>query len=51
MTREILSTDIEKVYADGAYNSPVSQEYCQDNEISLQLTGRLPTSTTKPSVS
>lgn len=38
-TREILPGNIEKVYADGAYNSPVNQKYCQDNEISLQLTG------------
>lgn len=38
-TGEILSGNIEKVYADGAYNSPVNQVYCQDNEINLQLTG------------
>ena len=30
---------IEKLYADGAYNSAKNQEFCRDNEIDLILTG------------
>jgi hypothetical protein len=30
---------IEKLYADGAYNSAKNQEFCDDNEIELILTG------------
>lgn len=38
-TRQILPGNIEKVYADGTYNSPVNQECCQDNDINLRLAG------------
>lgn len=44
-SQEILSNQIEKVYADGAYNSTDNQEYCQNNTINLLLTamqGALP---------
>lgn len=35
-----LTTDvIEKLYADGAYNSSKNQEFCQDNDIDIILTG------------
>jgi hypothetical protein len=37
-TQEILSNDIERVYADGAYNSVENQEFCQNNDINLLLT-------------
>lgn len=37
-TQEILSNEIEKVYADGAYNSIYNQEFCQINNIDLLLT-------------
>jgi hypothetical protein len=37
-TQEILPNNIEKVYADGAYNSLENQEYCQNNNIDLVLT-------------
>jgi len=39
-TQEIIPDKIEKVYADGAYNSEYNQEYCQegDKEIDLVLT-------------
>ena len=37
-TQEILPENIEKVYADGAYNSVENQEYCQNNDINLLLT-------------
>jgi len=37
-TQEILPNEIEKVYADGAYNSTGNQEYCQNNDINLLLT-------------
>ena len=37
-TQEILPENIEKVYADGAYNSVENQEYCQNNNINLLLT-------------
>ncbi|MDD3893337.1 MAG: transposase [Bacteroidales bacterium] len=40
-TQEILTGDIEKVYADGAYHSVDNQEYCKNDEhkIDLVLTG------------
>jgi len=37
-TQEILSNEIEKVYADGAYNSIGNQKFCQNNNIDLLLT-------------
>jgi hypothetical protein len=37
-SQELLLTPIEKVYADGAYNSTDNQEYCQDKTIDLLLT-------------
>ena len=37
-TQQILPNEIEKVYADGAYNSVDSQEYCLNNDIDLLLT-------------
>jgi len=37
-TQEILPNNIEKVYADGAYNSVENQEYCQNNDMNLLLT-------------
>lgn len=36
-TKELLSNDIQSVYADGAYNSPDNQDYCQQNNIDLIL--------------
>lgn len=44
-SQEILQNNIEKVYADGAYNSIGNQEHCQKNHIELLLTamqGALP---------
>jgi hypothetical protein len=44
-SQEILPNNIEKAYADGAYNSVVNQEFCQENHINLLLTamqGALP---------
>jgi hypothetical protein len=40
-TQEIITSSIEKVYADGAYHSCSNLEYCQNNEhnIDLVLTG------------
>jgi hypothetical protein len=35
---KILPAEIEKVYADGAYNSVNNQDFCQDNNINLVLT-------------
>lgn len=37
-SQELLPTPIEKVYADGAYNSTDNQAYCQDKTIDLLLT-------------
>jgi Transposase domain (DUF772) len=37
-SQNILPNDIEKVYADGAYNSTGNQDYCQNNTIDLLLT-------------
>jgi len=37
-SQEILPNDIEKVYADGAYNSVENQNFCQNNTIDLLLT-------------
>jgi len=37
-TQEVLPTQIEKIYADGAYNSVENQEYCKNNDINLLLT-------------
>ena len=37
-SQEILPNEIEKVYADGAYNSVSNQNYCQNNTIDLLLT-------------
>lgn len=37
-TQEILPNNIEKVYADGAYNSVENQQHCQNNDINLLLT-------------
>lgn len=37
-TQEILPNNIEKIYADGAYNSVENQEYCQNNNMDLLLT-------------
>ncbi len=37
-SQEILPNEIEKVYADGAYNSIDNQEYCQNGTIDLLLT-------------
>lgn len=36
-TKELLSNDIQSVYADGAYNSLENQHYCQQNNIDLIL--------------
>jgi hypothetical protein len=38
-SQSILEDKIEKVYADGAYNSTDNQAYAQDNDIELILTG------------
>lgn len=38
-TRKLLDDKIEEVYADGAYNSPVTQDYANENDIDLILTG------------
>jgi hypothetical protein len=37
-SQEILLNEIEKLYADGAYNSIDNHEYCQNNTIDLLLT-------------
>lgn len=37
-SQEIIPNEIEKVYADGAYNSVDNQDYCQKNTIDLLLT-------------
>lgn len=37
-TQEILANEIEKVYADGAYNSVGNQDFCKTNNIDLLLT-------------
>ena len=37
-SQEILPNEIEKVYADGAYNSIENQEYCKNGTIDLLLT-------------
>lgn len=37
-SQEILTGSIEKVYADGAYNSVDNQKYCENNKIDLILT-------------
>lgn len=37
-TQEMLPNNIEKIYADGAYNSVENQEHCQNNDINLLLT-------------
>ena len=37
-SQEILPDNIEKVYTDGAYNSVVNQDFCQENNINLLLT-------------
>ena len=44
-SQEILPNNIEKAYTDGAYNSVVNQDFCQENHINLLLTamqGALP---------
>jgi hypothetical protein len=44
-SQEILPNNIEKTYTDGAYNSVVNQDFCQENHINLLLTamqGALP---------
>ncbi|HKM45861.1 MAG TPA: transposase [Dysgonamonadaceae bacterium] len=38
-SQRITTDAIEKVYADGAYNSPKNQEFCDDNDINFILTG------------
>ena len=38
-TRKLLDEKIEKVYADGAYNSTGTQDYANENDIDLILTG------------
>ncbi len=38
-SQKITSDTIEKLYADGAYNSSKNQEFCDDNNIDLILTG------------
>lgn len=38
-TRKLLDDKIEKVYADGAYNSGGTQDYANENDIDLILTG------------
>lgn len=38
-TRKLLDDKIEKVYADGAYNSTGTQDYANENDIDLILTG------------
>ena len=38
-TRKLLDDKIEKVYADGAYNSTGTQDYASDNNMELILTG------------
>lgn len=38
-TQGILDDKIEKVYADGAHNSTVTQDYANENDIDLILTG------------
>ena len=37
-SQAIIPNEIEKVYADGAYNSVDNQDYCQNNTIDLLLT-------------
>jgi CheY-like chemotaxis protein len=37
-TQDIVPDKIEKIYADGAYNNPDNQDYCQNNDIDLLLT-------------
>ena len=37
-SQEIIPNEIEKVYADGAYNSVDNQDYCQKNTMNLLLT-------------
>jgi len=38
-TRKLLDDKIEEVYADGAYNSTLTQDYANENDIDLILTG------------
>jgi len=38
-TRKLLDDKIEEVYADGAYNSTATQDYANENDIDLILTG------------
>ena len=38
-SQKITTDAIEKVYADGAYNSSKNQEFCDDNNINFILTG------------
>jgi hypothetical protein len=38
-SQKMTTDDIEKLYADGAYNSSENQEFCADNDIDLILTG------------
>ncbi len=38
-SQELVADTIEKIYADGAYNSSENQEFCDDNNIELILTG------------
>ena len=38
-TQELLDDKIEKTYADGAYNSTHTQDYANENDIDLILTG------------
>lgn len=37
-TQDIVPDKIEKIYADGAYNNPDNQDYCQNNNVDLLLT-------------
>ena len=38
-SQKITTDAIEKVYADGVYNSSKNQEFCDDNNINFILTG------------
>lgn len=38
-SQKIFIADIENLHADGAYQSPENQQYCQDEEINFYLSG------------
>ena len=44
-TREIITGKVEKIYTDGAYNSPDNQDYCKDGKcelITASMQGAIP---------